>query len=93
MKIPLMLLLVGVTTTQEACPPKNMPVFNRKIYQGNSETKSLDRKQSGEKISCEDPAFNEFSAMRTDSLTCLQKTYLLHCEKWDGKQEPCALEP
>lgn len=71
--------------------PKNIPVWNKKIYVGNSKTQTLDRKQDNEAIPSSDPRFDQYIAVRKDSYDCFVETYVSNCKEWT-KQSACGLE-
>lgn len=88
-------LVAALASTQQACPPKNAPVFLKKIYAGSTQDQAVERKQSvpPEVISTKDPKFDDMLCMPSASIACLYSTFVLHCTVYDGIQEPCALSP
>lgn len=67
-----------------ACNNK-IPVWDAHFYAGNSRTGSIDRAQSGQSISCEDPRMDQMVCL---SYADLKKGYniLLQCKDWGNAQ-------
>lgn len=72
--------------------PKEVPVFNRDIYVGDSTQKALVRKQGNQVISASDPKFDKMVAMSASDMACFISVYITQCKEWKS-QDPCGLQP
>lgn len=74
-----------------ACP-KEVPVFNKDVYIGDSSQQALVRKQGGQVIKASDPKFDQMVSVSRDDFACLLETFLVNCERFK-KQSECGLQP
>lgn len=80
--------LLAITTLLmlAACNPKPIPIWNGKLYVGNKETRSLERKQENESISSDSDKFDTMIAMSDEDFRSFYTTYVLGCKDWGNVQ-------
>jgi hypothetical protein len=87
MKYALFLLILVSCGT-----PKPIPVWNGKLFVGDSQRRGLVRAQDNEFIASDSPAFDEQISMSRDDFRSFYTTYVLGCESW-GEKTKLSLRP
>ena len=83
--LKLKICLMATVISLNACAfggKKKTPVWNGKIYTGDSSRGSVRRDQDNEEISCMAPAFDEFKCFTDEGFKSWVKTYVKGCKKW-----------
>lgn len=73
-------LLLGMTSCSTP-----VPKWEGKIWAGSSKDAGIVRRQAGEVIRADDPAFDDYIAIKAqgdDGFEGFVKTYVYGCEKW-----------
>lgn len=72
--------------------PKPIPVWNGKLFVGDSQRLGLSRSQSGEFVAADSKEFDKYIAMSDEDFRSFYTTYVLGCESW-GKNTKLSLRP
>lgn len=72
--------------------PKPIPVWNGKLFVGDSLKIGISRAQSGEFIPADSEAFDKYIAMSDEDFRSFYTTYVLGCQSW-GKDTKLSLRP
>jgi hypothetical protein len=72
--------------------PKPIPIWNGKLFVGDSQRQGLSRAQSNEFISADSEEFDHFIAMSDEDFRSFYTTYVLGCQSW-GKKTKLGLRP
>lgn len=72
--------------------PKPIPVWNGKLFVGDSQRQGLSRAQSGEFISADSEQFDKYIAMSSEDFRSFYTTYVLGCQSW-GQGTKLSLRP
>lgn len=72
--------------------PKPIPVWNGKLFVGDSQRRGLVRAQDNEFIASDSPEFDQQISMSKDDFRSFYTTYVLGCESW-GKGTKLSLRP
>lgn len=67
----------------------NQPNYKPKLFAGDSSRAQIVRKQSNEYLSCTDPEFDRYIALKDSALQCLYETYILNCQSYKKAVVPC----
>lgn len=78
-----LILYVAVLIFMQSCTkPKPIPVWNGKLYIGNSLTRSLERAQDNDSIPSDSAKFDKMIAMSDEDFKMFYTTYVLGCRSW-----------
>jgi hypothetical protein len=72
--------------------PKPIPIWNGKLFVGDSTKMGLSRAQSGEFVPADSEEFNKYIAMSDEDFRSFYTTYVLGCKSW-GKDTKLSLRP
>jgi hypothetical protein len=65
--------------------PRPIPVWNGKLFVGDSQREGLVRAQSNEFIPSSSPEFDNHISMSSEDFRSFYTTYVLGCESWGDK--------
>lgn len=86
----ILLAILGVS--QPGCP-KKIPLWNKDVYVGESQTQTLQHKQDGKVIDSKDPKFDKMICISQEDFDCFFKVYIAGCNGWQEPQDACGLKP
>jgi hypothetical protein len=84
--------LLAILLLTSCAKPKPIPVWNGKLFVGDSQRQGLSRAQSGEFIAADSEEFDKYIAMSDEDFRSFYTTYVLGCQSW-GKGTKLSLRP
>jgi len=95
---PLKILLISSVLLTASCKHPVPPVWNGRLYAGDSQKGAIVRAQSNEEISCVSSSFDDYLCMSYGDYKSFIKIYVDGCQAWDKdvkeyqrKLEECGL--
>lgn len=81
MKVILFLFFILISSCNDIpdCP-------ECKVYAGNSDARSVERRQDNEEIQCASPKFDEMLCFTNDGFTAFVETYINGCRQWNTRR-------
>lgn len=83
------LLLLSSCRSGDKLPGVNAPTYKPEIFAGDSVNGGITRSQTNQFISAQDPEFDNYLAVHSNTMSCIFQTYVNNCEKFKSQIVEC----